>query len=129
MKAFNQPAAGIKLNKLTSLLKTGYLDGGEQEPFHGFHPIGTFVMGTVKGDIHDIGKNLVNIMSAFLTATIPMFKVTIEAIKEAGLRDQVKILVGGAPVNQEYADRCGADGFAPDASAAVRLTKELIGLK
>lgn len=116
----------------------------------GFQPIGTFVMGTVKGDIHDIGKNLVNIMlegasffvaaikehrpqavgmSAFLTTTMPMFKVTIEAIKEAGLRDQVKILVGGAPVNQEYADRCGADGFAPDASAAVRLTKELIGLK
>jgi 5-methyltetrahydrofolate--homocysteine methyltransferase len=129
----------------------------------GFQPIGTFVMGTVKGDIHDIGKNLVNIMlegasfkvidlgvntppekfiaaikehqpqavgmSAFLTTTMPMFKVTIETIKEAGLRDQVKILVGGAPVSQEYADRCGADGFAADASAAVRLTKELIGLK
>ncbi|MFN8455184.1 MAG: corrinoid protein [Anaerolineae bacterium] len=129
----------------------------------GFQPIGTFVIGTVKGDIHDIGKNLVNIMlegasfkvidlgvntppekfvaaikehrpqavgmSAFLTTTMPMFKVTIEAIKEAGLRDQVKILVGGAPVNQEYAGRCGADGFATDASAAVRLTKELLGLR
>ena len=128
----------------------------------GFKPIATFVMGTVKGDIHDIGKNLVNIMleganfqvidlgvntppekfveairahepqavgmSAFLTTTMPMFKVNIDAIKEAGLRDQVKILVGGAPVNQEYADRVGADGFAPDASAAVRLTKELLGL-
>lgn len=126
----------------------------------GYKPIGTFVMGTVKGDIHDIGKNLCNIMlegasfkiidlgvntppekfiaaikehkpqfvgmSAFLTTTMPMFKVTVEALKEAGLRDQVKILVGGAPVNQEYADRCGADGYAPDASAAVRLAKELL---
>lgn len=128
----------------------------------GAKPVGTFVMGTVKGDIHDIGKNLVNIMlegagfevidlgvnvppesfveavrkhqpqamgmSAFLTTTMTMFKPTIEALKEAGLRDQLKILVGGAPVTQEYADTVGADGFAPDASAAVRLTKELLGL-
>ena len=127
----------------------------------GAKPIGTFVMGTVKGDIHDIGKNLVNIMlegagfdvidlgvnvppevfveavrqhqpqamgmSAFLTTTMVMFKPTIEALKEAGLRDQLKILVGGAPVTQEYADTVGADGFAPDASAAVRLTKYLLG--
>jgi 5-methyltetrahydrofolate--homocysteine methyltransferase len=128
----------------------------------GAKPVGTFVMGTVKGDIHDIGKNLCNIMlegagfvvidlgvnvppekfieairehepqavgmSAFLTTTMPMFKKNIEAIKEAGLRDQVKILVGGAPVTQEYADLSGADGYAPDASSAVRLTKELLGL-
>ncbi len=128
----------------------------------GTKPIGTFVMGTVKGDIHDIGKNLCNIMlegagfvvvdlgvnvppevfieaikehkpqavgmSAFLTTTMPMFKTNIEAIKAAGLRDQVKILVGGAPVTQEYCDTVGADGFAPDASATVRLTKKLIGL-
>ena len=128
----------------------------------GAKPIGKFVMGTVKGDIHDIGKNLCNIMlegagfelidlgvnvppeifieaiqkhqpdavgmSAFLTTTMPMFKVTIEAIKEAGLRDQVKILVGGAPVNQEYADAVGADGYAPNANSTVRLTKKLIGL-
>ena len=67
-------------------------------------------------------------MSAFLTTTMPMCKVTIDAIKEAGLRDQVKILVGGAPVTQEYADKIGADGFAPDASSAVRLTKKLIGV-
>jgi 5-methyltetrahydrofolate--homocysteine methyltransferase len=119
-------------------------------------------MGTVKGDIHDIGKNLCNIMlegagfvvvdlgvnvppdkfveaiiehqpqavgmSAFLTTTMPMFKKNIEAIKEAGLRDKVKILVGGAPVTQEYAEVVGADGYAPDASSTVRLTKELIGL-
>ena len=128
----------------------------------GAKPIGTFVMGTVKGDIHDIGKNLCNIMlegagfnvidigvnvppekfieaikehkpeavgmSAFLTTTMPMFKTNIEAITAAGLRDQVKILVGGAPVTQEYCDIVGADGFAPDASATVRLTKKLIGI-
>ena len=128
----------------------------------GAKPVGTFVMGTVKGDIHDIGKNLCNIMlegagfevvdlgvnvapetfveaiqehqpqavgmSAFLTTTMPMFKTNIEAIAEAGLRDQVKILVGGAPVTQEYCDTVGADGFAPDASSTVRLTKRLIGI-
>ncbi len=128
----------------------------------GAKPIGKFVMGTVKGDIHDIGKNLCNIMlegagfelidlgvnvppdkfieailehqpdavgmSAFLTTTMPMFKVNIQAITEAGLRDQVKILVGGAPVTQEYADSVGADGYAPDANSTVRLTKQLIGL-
>ena len=128
----------------------------------GAKPVGTFVMGTVKGDIHDIGKNLCNIMlegagfevidlgvnvapetfveaiqahqpqavgmSAFLTTTMPMFKTNIEAIAEAGLREQVKILVGGAPVTQEYCDTVGADGFAPDASSTVRLTKRLIGL-
>jgi 5-methyltetrahydrofolate--homocysteine methyltransferase len=126
----------------------------------GAKPIGTFVMGTVKGDIHDIGKNLCNVMlegagfdvidlgvnvppekfveaiqehkpeavgmSAFLTTTMPMFKVNIEAIAKVGLRDQVKILV--APVTQEYCDTVGADGFAPDASSTVRLTKKLIGL-
>ena len=67
-------------------------------------------------------------MSAFLTTTMPMFKVNIEAISNAGLRDQVKILVGGAPVTQEYADTVGADGYAPDASSTVRLTKRLLGL-
>jgi methanogenic corrinoid protein MtbC1 len=128
----------------------------------GAKPVGTFVMGTVKGDIHDIGKNLCNIMlegagfevidigvnvapeafieaiqthepqavgmSAFLTTTMPMFKTNIEAITEAGLRDRVKILVGGAPVTQEYAEIVGADGFAPDASSCVRLTKSLLGI-
>ena len=128
----------------------------------GAKPTGTFVMGTVKGDIHDIGKNLCNTMlegagftvidlgvnvppekfveaiiehkpqavgmSAFLTTTMPMFKPNIEAITEAGLRDQVKILVGGAPVTQEYCDLMGADGYAPNASAVVRLTKALLGL-
>ncbi|RME78706.1 MAG: cobalamin-binding protein, partial [Chloroflexi bacterium] len=67
-------------------------------------------------------------MSAFLTTTMTMFKPTIEALVEAGLRDSVKILVGGAPVTQEYAELVGADGYAPDASAAVRLVKKLLGL-
>ncbi len=128
----------------------------------GAEPLGTFVMGTVKGDIHDIGKNLCNTMlegagftvhdlgvnvppevfveaiqehkpqvvgmSAFLTTTMPMFKTNIEAIKTAGLREQVKIIVGGAPVTQEYCDHVGADGYAPEASSTVRLTKRLLGI-
>jgi len=126
----------------------------------GAESIGTFLMGTVKGDVHDIGKNLVNIilegagfnvidigvqvapekfiaaikehkpdivgMSAFLTTTMPMFKVNIHEITKAGLRDDVIIMVGGAPVTQEYADAVGADGFASDASTAVRVAKDLI---
>ena len=126
----------------------------------GVQQVGTFVMGTVKGDVHDIGKNLVNIMlegagftvidlgvnvpperfveqieehkpeivgfSAFLTTTMPMFKANINAIEKAGLRDKVIIMVGGAPVTQEYADAVGADGYAADASAAVKLAKSLI---
>jgi methylmalonyl-CoA mutase cobalamin-binding domain/chain len=126
----------------------------------GAKPIGTFVMGTVKGDVHDIGKNLVNIMlegagftlydlgvnvapetfvakiiehepdvvgfSAFLTTTMPMFKANINALEKAGLRDKVIVMVGGAPVTQEYADAVGADGYAADASTAVRKAKELI---
>ena len=126
----------------------------------GAKPIGTFVMGTVKGDVHDIGKNLVNIMlegagftvhdlgvnvppekfveqvqehepdivgfSAFLTTTMPMFKANINALEKSGLRDKVIVMVGGAPVTQEYADAVGADGYAADASTAVRLAKDLI---
>ena len=126
----------------------------------GAKPIGTFVMGMVKGDVHDIGKNLVNIMlegagftvfdlgvnvapekfveqiqehepdivgfSAFLTTTMPMFKANINAIEKAGLREKVIVMVGGAPVTKEYADAVGADGYAADASTAVRLAKELI---
>lgn len=129
----------------------------------GAETIGTFLMGTVKGDVHDIGKNLVNIMlegagfnvidlgvqvspekfiagiqehqpdivgmSAFLTTTMPMFKVNIHEINKAGLRDKVIIMVGGAPVTQEYADVVGADGFAADASTAVRIAKDLIKKK
>ena len=126
----------------------------------GVQTIGKIVMGTVKGDVHDIGKNLVNIMfegagfevidlgvqvapekfvaavqdhrpdivgfSAFLTTTMPMFKANINALLKAGLRDQVIVMVGGAPVTQEYADVVGADGYAADASAAVVRAKELL---
>jgi methylmalonyl-CoA mutase cobalamin-binding domain/chain len=126
----------------------------------GAQTIGTYVMGTVKGDVHDIGKNLVNIMlegagftvydlgvnvapekfveqivehkpdivgfSAFLTTTMPMFKANINALEKAGIRDDVIVMVGGAPVTQEYADKVGADGYAADASSAVRLAKDLI---
>ncbi len=123
--------------------------------------IGKVVMGTVKGDVHDIGKNLCDIMlegagfevidlgvntppekfikavqehqpkivgfSAFLTTTMPMIKVNIEALKKAGLRDQVKVMCGGAPVTQQYADIAGADAYAPDASATARKAQELVG--
>ncbi len=126
----------------------------------GVQTIGKIVMGTVKGDVHDIGKNLVNIMfegagfevidlgvqvapekfldairehqpdivgfSAFLTTTMPMFKANINALEKAGMRDQVIVMVGGAPVTQEYADVVGADGYAADASAAVAAAKELL---
>jgi methylmalonyl-CoA mutase cobalamin-binding domain/chain len=126
----------------------------------GAETVGKFVMGTVKGDVHDIGKNLVNIMlegagfevidlgvqvppekfiaaieehkpdivgfSAFLTTTMPMFKANINALEKAGMRQSVIVMVGGAPVTQEYADAVGADGYAADASAAVKLAKSLI---
>ena len=129
----------------------------------GAETIGKFLMGTVKGDVHDIGKNLVNIMlegagfevidlgvqvapekfiaaieehqpdivgmSAFLTTTMPMFKANMNALEKAGLRDKVIVMVGGAPVTQEYADAVGADGYAADASTAVRRAKELIAAR
>jgi 5-methyltetrahydrofolate--homocysteine methyltransferase len=121
---------------------------------------GKVVVGTVAGDLHDIGKNLVGMMmegagfeifdlgtdvsadafveavkqhepdivgmSALLTTTMPSMTATVEALEEAGLRDRVKVLVGGAPVTQAYADQIGADGFAPDASSAARKAKELL---
>lgn len=122
---------------------------------------GKVVAGTVKGDLHDIGKNLVEMMlegaafeiidlgtdvsperfvdaikenhpdivalSALLTTTMPNMKVTIEALKNAGLRDQVKIIVGGAPLTTQYAQEIGADGYAQDASRAVALARSLMG--
>lgn len=124
-------------------------------------PTGKVAIGTVKGDLHDIGKNLVAMMlegggfeiidlgtdvspekyidaiqreevdivgmSALLTTTMPNMGMTIQSISEAGLRDQVKIIVGGAPVTAAYADSIGADGFAPDASQAVSLARKLAG--
>jgi len=129
----------------------------------GAQTVGTFVMGTVKGDVHDIGKNLVNIMlegagfhvidlgvqvppekfveaivehkpeivgfSAFLTTTMPMVKANINALQKAGLRDSVIVMVGGAPVTQEYADAVGADAYAADASATVKKAKALIATR
>jgi 5-methyltetrahydrofolate--homocysteine methyltransferase len=122
---------------------------------------GKVVVGTVKGDLHDIGKNLVAMMlegagfevvdlgtdvtpdkfikavqehkpnlvgmSALLTTTMPSMTGTIKALEEAGLRDQVKVMIGGAPVTDGFAKQIGADGYSPDASSAVRLAKSLIG--
>jgi 5-methyltetrahydrofolate--homocysteine methyltransferase len=115
-------------------------------------------IGTVKGDLHDIGKSLVAMMlegagfeimdlgvdvppekyieavqkgadivamSALLTTTMPNMKTTIEALKGAGVRDQAVVVIGGAPVTQAYAEEIGADGYAPDASAAVRKVRQL----
>ncbi len=135
------------------------MQGGLQilKPFlaaEAVEPIGKVVTGTVKGDMHDIGKNLVGIMmegvgfeivdmgtdvspekfveavkesgaqvvalSALLTTTMVNMPKTIEAFEEAGLRDKVKIMVGGAPVTEEYAKKIGADGYAPDASQAAK---------
>ena len=125
----------------------------------GIQPVGKVVVGTVKGDLHDIGKNLVAMMmesigfeivdlgtdvppdqfvasiqedvdvvglSALLTTIMPKMEETIKAIEDAGLRDQVRIIVGGAPVTADYARQIGADGYAPDASQAARLTKGFI---
>ncbi|MEW5978437.1 MAG: corrinoid protein [Acidobacteriota bacterium] len=128
----------------------------------GIEPLGTVVMGTVKGDLHDIGKNLCIMMlrgagfvvhdlgvdtspdrfieaieehsapllgmSALLTTTMPNMGKTIEAFIDADLRDQVKIMVGGAPVTQDFADDMGADGYGKDALACVALAKRLLGV-
>ncbi len=121
---------------------------------------GTVVIGTVKGDLHDIGKNLVAMMlegsgfevkdlgvdvspekfvqavqdnqpnivalSALLTTTMPNMKNTIEALQNAGLRQQVKVIIGGAPVTEAYAQQMGADGYSPDASRAVNLAMSMV---
>jgi len=129
----------------------------------GVEPVGQMVLGTVKGDMHDVGKNLVAIMlegagfaihdlgvdvppekfvqavlenqpdivglSALLTTTMTNMKVTIDALVEAGVRGQVKVIVGGAPLTEEFARQIGADGFAPDASRAVTLAKSLVEIE
>jgi 5-methyltetrahydrofolate--homocysteine methyltransferase len=121
---------------------------------------GKVIVGTVKGDLHDIGKNLVSMMlegaafeivdlgsdvspekfveavktsgakivamSALLTTTMPSMKITIEALKAAGLRETVKVMVGGAPLTDQYAHEIGADGYSPDASRAVALAQSLL---
>lgn len=126
----------------------------------GAQAVGRVVIGTVRGDLHDIGKNLVAAMlegggfevidlgvdvtpekfveavrekgaqviamSALLTTTMPGMKMTIDALEEAGVRSNVKVMVGGAPITQRYADEIGADGFSDNASGAVRLARQLV---
>jgi 5-methyltetrahydrofolate--homocysteine methyltransferase len=123
-------------------------------------PAGKVIIGTIKGDLHDIGKNLVAIMlegagfeihdlgtdvlpekfveavntfhpqivcmSALLTTTMTNMAVTMDAIRQAGLRDQVKVMIGGAPVTDTYARQIGADGYAQDASSAARLAQTYV---
>jgi len=127
----------------------------------GVKPIGRVLLGTVKGDLHDIGKNLVAMMlegagfevidlgidvppekfveavkaggdviamSALLTTTMTAMKVTLDALEEAGVKDKIKTMIGGAPVTQNYADEIGADGYARDAASAADKAKELMGI-
>jgi 5-methyltetrahydrofolate--homocysteine methyltransferase len=128
----------------------------------GAQPVGRVVIGTVKGDLHDIGKNLVASMlegsgfevhdlgtdvapekfiqaakdhnaqviclSALLTVTMPAMKTTITALEAAGMKGKVKVLVGGAPVTQHYADQIGADGFGENANSAVTLARKLVAV-
>ena len=123
--------------------------------------LGSVVIGTVEGDIHDIGKRIVGFMlegngyevtdlgtnvkaeafvqaieehkpdilgmSALLTTTMPNMGKTIDLLKEKGLRGEVKVVIGGAPINEEYARSIGADGYAPEAGSAVELVKKLLG--
>jgi 5-methyltetrahydrofolate--homocysteine methyltransferase len=127
----------------------------------GAEPLGRVAIGTVKGDLHDIGKNLVAAMlegggfevidlgvnvtpeqfvntvkekranvialSALLTTTMPSMKTTIDALNQAGVRQQVKVIIGGAPITQKYADEIGADGYSDNAAEAVTLTKRCLG--
>jgi corrinoid protein of di/trimethylamine methyltransferase len=129
----------------------------------GSEPLARVVIGTVKGDLHDIGKNLVaamfegggfevidlgvnvspeqfiatirakqaNIiaMSALLTTTMPAMKTTIDALKQADVREQVKVLIGGAPITQKYAEEIGADGFSDNAVGAVALARKSLGAR
>ena len=124
---------------------------------------GTIFMGTVKGDLHDIGKNLVTMMlegagfnvvdlgvdvkiedlmgalqkkkpdilglSALLTTTMPEMKKVIEALQAEGMRDQVKVIVGGAPIDRKFAEQIGADGYGEDATQAVRLARKMVAVK
>jgi len=128
----------------------------------GAQPTGRVVLGTVQGDLHDIGKNLVaallegggfevidlgvNVspekfiaavadkqaqvvgLSALLTTTLPAMKTTLDAFRSAGLRDRVKVMIGGAPVTQSFADTIGADGYGENAASAVQLARRLLGV-
>jgi corrinoid protein of di/trimethylamine methyltransferase len=128
----------------------------------GSKPVGRVIIGTVKGDLHDIGKNLVSSMlegagfevvdlgvdvspekiigqinakkvdlvalSALLTTTMPSMKLVIEELKKAGVREQVKVIIGGAPVTQRYATEIGADGYSDNANGAVGLARKLVAV-
>ena len=142
--------AARAMNRASTILKPALAEAGVQ-------PVGTAIICTVKGDLHDIGKNLVKMMiegkgievidlgvdcpsekiietvqsssakvlclSALLTTTMLAQKETIDALKAAGLRDKVKIMIGGAPVTQGYADEIGADAYTPDAATAADLCR------
>lgn len=129
----------------------------------GAKPVGRVAIGTVKGDLHDIGKNLVAAvlegggfevidlgvdvspekfiepvkegkvdlvaMSALLTTTMPAMKTTIDELVKAGVREKVKVIIGGAPITQSYADQIGADGFGQNAGSAVALARRLLGVQ
>ena len=141
------------MNKGTELLKPLLAAEGSQ-------PIGKVCIGTVQGDLHDIGKNLVKLMlesknieaidlgvdvppekfvqtvidekcdicccSSLLTTTMPMMEEVVKAMKAAGIRDQVKIMVGGAPVTQEYCDQIGADYYTDDGASCANKAKEIL---
>ncbi len=145
--------AARAMNMTLKVLRPALLDSGVE-------PIGTAILCTVKGDVHDIGKNLVKMMmeglginvvdlgvdcpkekvvdainesnakvvclSALLTTTMTYQKDIIDAIVEAGLRDKVKIMVGGAPITQEFANKIGADFFTPDAASAAECAKAIL---
>ena len=146
--------AARAMNAGTEVLKPALAAGGSE-------PLGHAVIGTVAGDMHDIGKNLVRMMiegkgveiddlgvdvapekfveyveahpeckvvclSALLTTTMPALDSTIKALVDAGVRDNVKIMVGGAPVTQEFADEIGADAYTPDAGSAAEKIAELL---
>lgn len=147
--------AARAMQKGLEILKPLLVEAGDKT-------VGKVVIGTVAGDLHDIGKNLVAMMlegagfqiidlgtdvapekfaqavqeqqadliamSALLTTTMSSIGNTIKALSDAGVRDKVKVMVGGAPVTQEFADKVGADGFAQDASSAARVAKQLIGV-
>lgn len=146
---------GEAMKDALAILEPALMENQEREV------LGRVVLGTVEGDLHEIGKTLVGTMltangflvtdigvdkpvadfvaavkeanatligaSALLTTTMPEQEKLIEALQEAGLRDQVKVMVGGAPVTQAWSDQIGADGYAEDAIAAVKVAKDLVG--
>ena len=145
--------AARALNKATEILKSKLLEEGVK-------PIGRVVIGTVKGDMHDIGKNLVRMMlegagfevidlgvdvsaekiveavkqhepailalSALLTTTMNEQQVVIEALSAAGIRDKVKVMIGGAPVTQSFCEQIGADAYTPDAASAAEVARSFV---